>query len=253
MLCQKRKQSEYLSSGEIGKSNIIVLAKQSGSTDTRAARVLKLTVQEQGIMKYHASSCYRNFQRDMAKTDSISQPSEQTKSSQQCPIECIATSEPRSKRFKPSTAVCIICGSDRTTVKWKTVHTLYRISEKPMAQKLLNVAMLFKDRVYTETAAMRDVGDVFAADILYDDHCCKSYFNKYHAKIEEIMNNLEKEDSVTAADDSFKARFLALGLDFSRSAHSLTSIRDRLNACSTEMVSNRAVKQPIIELYGDTV
>ena len=107
--------------------------------------------------------------------------------------------------------------------------------------------------MYTETAAMRDVGDVFAADILYHDHCCKGYFNKYHAKIEEIMNNLEKEDSVTAGDDSFKARFISLGLDFSSSAHSLSSIRDRLNACSTEMVSNRAVKQLIIELYGDTV
>ena len=55
------------------------------------------------------------------------------------------------------------------------------------------------------------------------------------------MKNLEKEDSVTAGDDSFKARFLALALYFSSSAHSLTSIRDRKNACSTEMVSNRAV------------
>ena len=104
--------------------------------------------------------------------------------------------------------------------------------------------------MYTETAAMCDVGDVFAADILYHDHCRKGYFNKYHARIEEIMKN---QDSVTAADDSFKVRFLALGLDFSRSAHSLTSIRDRLNEGSAGMVSNRAVKQLIIELYGDTV
>ena len=61
------------------------------------------------------------------------------------------------------------------------------------------------------------------------------------------------EDSVTAGDDSFKARFLALGLDFNMSAHSLTSIRDRLNKDSAESVSNRAVKQLIIEFYGDTV
>lgn len=93
-----------------------------------------------------------------------------------------------------------------------------------MAQKLLSAAMLFKDYVYTETAAMCDVGSVFAADIRYHDYCCKAYFNKYHAKIEE---NIEMEDSVTAGDNSFKARFLALGLDFSRSSHSLTSIRDR--------------------------
>ena len=64
--------------------------------------------------------------------------------------------------------------------------------------------------------AMCDVGDGLAADILYHNHC---YFNKYHARIEDIMKNLEMEDSVTAADDSFKARFLALGLGFSRSAH----------------------------------
>ena len=122
-----------------------------------------------------------------------------------------------------------------------------------MAQKLLNAAMLFKDYVYTETAAMCDVEDFFAADIRYHDHCCKGYFYKYQAKIDEILKNLEMEDSATAGDDSFKTRFLALGLDFNMSAHSLTSIRDRLNKDSAESVSNRAVKQLIVELYGDTV
>ena len=68
------------------------------------------------------------------------------------------------------------------------------------------------------------------------------------------MNNLEKEDSLTAENESLKARFLALGLDFSSSAHSLTSIRDQLSTTSSsEMVSNRVVKQLIIELYGDTI
>ncbi len=46
-----------------------------------------------------------------------------------------------------------------------------------MAQKLLNAAMLFKDHVYTETATMCEIDDVFAADILHHDHCCKGYFN----------------------------------------------------------------------------
>ena len=76
ILCQKKKRSEYLSSGEIGRGCIVSLAKQTESYDTRAARVLQLTVPEQGIIKYHASSCYRRFQRDMAKTVSITQPVE---------------------------------------------------------------------------------------------------------------------------------------------------------------------------------
>jgi len=62
--------------------------------------------------------------------------------------------------------------------------------------------------------------------------------------------NLEMEDSVAAKDDTFKGRFLALNLDFSKSAYSLTSIRDRLNEDSTDIVS---IKQLIIELYGDAV
>ena len=51
ILCQKKKRSEYLSSGEIGRSNIVSLAKRTKSNDTRAVRVLQLTVQEQGIIK----------------------------------------------------------------------------------------------------------------------------------------------------------------------------------------------------------
>lgn len=255
ILCQKKKRVEYLSSGENGKRNIVLLAKQTESDDTRVTRVLQLTAQEQGTIKYHASSCYRNFQRDMAKIDSIMQPLEQPEPTQQV-VAVNDMPEPRSKRFKPSVPanICIICGSDRLTLKRKTIHSLYRICEKPMAQKLLNAAMLFKDHVYTETASMCNVGDVFAADIHYHDNCCKAYFRKYHSKIEEVMSNLEIEESVAAGDDSLKARFLALELDFSKSAYSLTSIRDQLNkGDSTEIVSNRVVKHLIIELYGDAV
>ena len=71
----------------------------------------------------------------------------------------------------------VFCGADRKTVKQKKINTLYRVREKPMAQKLLSAAMLFRDQVYTETAAMHDVNDVCAADILYHEYCCKAYFN----------------------------------------------------------------------------
>ena len=215
-------------------------------------------------MKYHASSCYRHFQLDMSKIVSLAQSSVQLQQAQEPTEQCelpqhvqepSISCEQRSKRFRPSETknVCIFCGADRKKVKQKVVHTLYRICEKPIAQKLLNAAMLFKDHVYTETAVMSGVDDVFAADILYHDYCCKAYFNNYQAKIAEIMKNLEMEDSVAAADDSFRARFLALQLDFSTSAYSLSSIRDRLNEGLADVVSNRSVNQLIIELYGDTV
>ena len=219
-------------------------------------------------MKYHASSCYRRFQLDMGKIVSLVQPSVELSDSLQQGQEPTDTNEQpephqpledscgqRSKRFKPNEAkkICIFCATECKTIKQKKVHTLYRICEKPMAQKLLNAAMLFKDRVYTETAGMSGVDAVFAADMFYHDYCCKAYFNKYQAKIAEIMTNLEMEYSVAAADDSFKARFQALQLDFTNSAYSLSSIRDRLNEGSADVVSNRSVKHLIIELYGDAV
>ena len=56
------------------------------SSDIRATRVVQLTVQEQGMFKYHASSCYRNFQREMARFDIVtSHPLEQAEPSQQEP------------------------------------------------------------------------------------------------------------------------------------------------------------------------
>ena len=172
----------------------------------------------------------------MKKTVSILTQPEHSEPPEQAQEPENDLTEQRCKRFKPSKTknVCIFCGADRKTVKLKKIHTLYRVCEKPMAQKLLNAAMLFKDRVHTEIATMHDVTDVFAADILYHDYCCKAYFNKYQAKIAEIMGNLEMEHSVAVEDDSFKARFLALNLDFSKSAYSLTSIRDRLNERSAD-------------------
>ena len=66
---------------------------------------------------------------------------------------------------------------------------------------------------------MSGVDDVFVAYIFYHDYCCKTYFNKCKARIAEFMEYLEMEDLVADADDSFKAKFLALQLDFSNSAY----------------------------------
>ena len=138
------------------------------------------------MLKYHSSSCYRNFHREMARFNIVTScPLEQAEPSQQEPN--IDVSEQCSKGFKPSVSsnVCIFCSADCITVRQKTIHTLYRVSEKPMAQKLLNAGVLFRDRVYTETARMCDVGDVFAADILYHDNCHKGYFNEYQARLKK--------------------------------------------------------------------
>ena len=123
---KKKKRSEYLSSGEIGRGCIVSLAKETEGYDSRAARVLQLTAPEQGIIKYHASSCYRSFQRDMAKTASITRPLKHSEPPQQAQGLPTDTSERRCKRFKPSktTSVCVFCGANCKTVKQKNTQTL---------------------------------------------------------------------------------------------------------------------------------
>ena len=50
-----KKCSEYLSSGEEGQSNIVLLAKKAGSSDTRATRVVQLTARfKYQSLKNHA-------------------------------------------------------------------------------------------------------------------------------------------------------------------------------------------------------
>ncbi|KAF3832797.1 hypothetical protein F7725_026462, partial [Dissostichus mawsoni] len=168
ILCQKKKKSEYL-----------LVVKLAGSNDTRAARVLQLTVQEQGIIKYHTYLATERFKGIWLRL--TAQPLEPGPSQQSStPID--DRSERRSTIIKSS-----------PTVNQKKIHKTYRICEKPIAQKMLNAANLFKDRVYNETAAMCDV----------------------------------------STQSDFYQRQAQKG--------------------SAEIVSNRAVKQLIIQLYGSGV
>ena len=66
------------------------------------------------------------------------------------------------------------------------------------------------------------------------------------------MKSLEAEESVAAENKHLKERFLALELDFHNTAYSLSFIRDKLNENFTLSctVTDRTVKQMIIELYG---
>ena len=253
-MCQTKTRSDYLSSGETGRARIVSLAKDDGGDDSRAKRVIDLSEQEMEIIKYHSSTCYKKFQRDMEKKRKEERydvgPSSTVDDAEN-------DNHQNRKRLKTHDMkrVCVICGSDRKTIKQQKVHKLLRICENQIAQKLLNAAKLFQDRVYTETAAMCGPEDVFAADIYYHSHCCKEYFNKYNLKIVEIMKSLEAEESVAAGNERLKERFLALGLDFQNTAYSLSFIREKLHEDSTlsSTVTNRTVKQLIIELYGGDV
>ena len=74
-------------------------------------------------------------------------------------------------------------------------------------------------------------------------------------KIAEIKKTLEAEEPISAENELLKERFLALGLYFQNTAYSLSFISDKLNENLTfsSAVTNRTIKQLIIELFGGDV
>ena len=65
----------------------------------------------------------------------------------------------------------------------KDSHTVESVkSHDPKATECCSV-----QRLCVHSAVMSGVDDVFAADILYHDYCCKAYFNKFQARIAEII------------------------------------------------------------------
>ena len=80
-------------------------------------------MQEQGVMKYHTSSCYQSFQRYMAKTDCVRRPLEQPEPTQQV-VAVTDTPEPHSKRFKPSVPTYYGGSNCLTVIKENNTHIL---------------------------------------------------------------------------------------------------------------------------------
>ena len=47
------------------------------------------------------------------------------------------------------------------------------------AKQFLSTTKFFKDDIYTRTIFLNNVGDVFAADILYHRNCLRNYILKF--------------------------------------------------------------------------
>ncbi len=101
ILCQKKKRSEYLSSGEVGRSNIVLLAKKAESSDLSVPTLRFFGKQDNVTPTY-----FNTFQREMTRFDIVtSHPLEQAELSQQEPG--IDVSERRRKRVRDHFSACL--------------------------------------------------------------------------------------------------------------------------------------------------
>ena len=71
----------------------------------------------------------------------------------------------------------------------------YRISEVNVAKTLLKAAKFVKDSVHTQYILFKNVGDVFAVDVMYHCNCLNKYFKKVLSDVDFIMP-FEKQDDI---------------------------------------------------------
>ena len=136
ILCQKETR-EYLSSGETGRNNLITTAKKCPS-DYRSRRLLSLS--EVSFSSFIKKGKWRH--------DSANSQDDAT-SSADLPVDSDMSGKSRRSSKRPAVSICIICGSLRIYTGGHSYdHKLFRISEKPRAQKLLNASDLFQDDVF---------------------------------------------------------------------------------------------------------
>ena len=117
---------------------------------------------------------------------------------------------------------CIICNN----LKRKGDNKRVRICENRRAKLFLSATKFFKDTVYGRCSLLGNIGDVFAADILYHKNCMSSYILKFDREVEQLINS---DDTVfdNSTDGVFN-RFIT-NLDVSNKAHYVSNVRGIVN------------------------
>ena len=110
---------------------------------------------------------------------------------------------------------CIICNS----VKCKGNSTRSRICENGRAKLFLSAIKYNQDEVFTRCIFLKEVGDVFAADLVY--HLCTSkYILISQRNIDEIMNyEFERSKNFDCLFEEFVS-----SLDLKNRAYSLSYV-----------------------------
>ena len=172
-------------------------------------------VEELDQIKYYINTCYSRYVRqkkrtedkdvdegepeDPTKDEPVSSRNEQskpeTRSSKRLKLDLSNTASTSASAAKESP--CIVCNQ----MKSKGIVKRFRICEARRARLFLFAIKFNKDDVYTRCSLLQNIGDVYAADIMYHKKCLSNYLRRFEREIEEILNpplsELEKGDMNT--------------------------------------------------------
>ena len=150
-------------------------------------------IEELDQVKYHVNTCNSRYVRQKKRTEDkdvdeeepegptkdepVSSRNEQstpeTRSSKRLKLDLSNTASTSASAVKESP--CIVCNQ----MKSKGIVKRFRICEARRARLFLSAIKFNKDDVYTRCSLLQNIGDVYAADIMYHKKCLSNYLRRF--------------------------------------------------------------------------
>ena len=220
IICQCKKDvkgSTKLTSTPEGRNHIILT-----SRTLQDEFLFGLTDADLFNIRYHVKSRFAKYKRSGERFTETPTLNKREASPESAPFG----PKSRLKRVKTTVNVrekpCIFLNQ----FKYQSNTKRYRTSEVNVAKTLLKAAKFNKNNVHTQCILLKNVGDVFAADVMYHSNCLNKYFKKFRYDVDSLMA-FEIEDDKDRLEDTFKE--LITSMDINKHGYVLSDVRDLMN------------------------
>ena len=226
IICQRTKDkngSKKLTSAEKGRETVI---KTSEKLDD--GKIAGIEPCDLVNIQYHVDTCYGAYKK---KGERCAEKQKRKVDGDEPDISPNTSPANRTKRSKPSEPTtdlqekpCIICGH----VKFQGVKKKSRVEEAERADCLMKAARFNKDDVYTRMIFMKEIGDVFASDVMYHQNCIRNYLLKFERAIEKILSqDFGNTNGTNIIKETFMETIETITPD--SNGYALSDIRDIIN------------------------
>ena len=134
-------------------------------------------------IKYHVKSCSAKYKRSGERYTETPTSNKREASPESAPFSPTSTLKRVKNYSECEEKPCIFCNQFKCQGDTKK----YRISEINVAKTLLKAANFNKDSVHTQCILFKNVGDVFAVDVMYHRNCLNKYFKKIRYDVDSLM------------------------------------------------------------------
>ena len=224
IICQREKDSKgvkKLTSTEDGR-NIVIKT----SEKLQDGLVAGIEPNDRINIQYHLKSCYSTYRKKGERCEEPQKRKAEEKS------ELLPAVSPviRAKRSKPVVAAdpkdkpCIICNQRKNHGETKRS----RVETAEKADCLLKAVNFNKDEVHTRMIFFKEIGDVFAGDVLYHKNCLNKYLNQFERNIEKLLaGHFGNNQETNVIKETFDELVQTLNLD--TNGYAVSDLRDTIN------------------------